>query len=119
MSPAQAFAPEPKTEQRVSLPLLQDEINHVLALERQRLLQEAGLGESLTAHFKRPVERTFTRAEREHVTILFGGLTARHDDLLLAGLRGFGYKVARLPVPNKKDFQAGKEYGNNGQCNPT
>jgi predicted nucleotide-binding protein (sugar kinase/HSP70/actin superfamily) len=24
-----------------------------------------------------------------------------------------------MPVPSKADFQAGKEYGNNGQCNPT
>ena len=24
-----------------------------------------------------------------------------------------------VPVPNKKAFQLGKEYGNNGQCNPT
>jgi predicted nucleotide-binding protein (sugar kinase/HSP70/actin superfamily) len=24
-----------------------------------------------------------------------------------------------VPVPEKADFQAGKEYGNNGQCNPT
>jgi predicted nucleotide-binding protein (sugar kinase/HSP70/actin superfamily) len=24
-----------------------------------------------------------------------------------------------VPVPNKRAFQLGKEYGNNGQCNPT
>jgi len=30
-----------------------------------------------------------------------------------------GYKCEALPVPNKKAFQLGKEYGNNGQCNPT
>jgi predicted nucleotide-binding protein (sugar kinase/HSP70/actin superfamily) len=71
------------------------------------------------AHFRRPVERPFTRSEREHVTLLFGGLTMRHDLLLLAGLEGLGYRVAHIPVPRKADFQAGKEYGNNGQCNPT
>src|SRR5262249_32660177 len=64
-------------------------------------------------------ERPFTRAEREHTTILLGGLTLRHENLLLAGFRGLGYKVDRLPTAAKADFQAGKEYGNNGQCNPT
>jgi predicted nucleotide-binding protein (sugar kinase/HSP70/actin superfamily) len=105
--------------ERVPLPLLDDPIRRQLAEERARLLREAGLGGGPAAHFKRPVERPFTRAERDHVTVLFGGLTMRHDQLIFAGLRGLGYKPAMLPVPSKADFQAGKEYGNNGQCNPT
>src|SRR5678816_1435830 len=72
-----------------------------------------------TSHFRRPEERPFTRAERDRVTLLFGGLTMRHESLLLAALRGLGYRVALIPTPCKADFQAGKEYGNNGQCNPT
>ena len=39
--------------------------------------------------------------------------------MILAGLEGLGYNVALVPTPVKPDFQAGKEYGNNGQCNPT
>ena len=34
-------------------------------------------------------------------------------------LESLGYKCESLPVPNKRAFQLGKEYGNNGQCNPT
>jgi predicted nucleotide-binding protein (sugar kinase/HSP70/actin superfamily) len=30
-----------------------------------------------------------------------------------------GYKTAVVPTPNVNAFQLGKEYGNNGQCNPT
>jgi predicted nucleotide-binding protein (sugar kinase/HSP70/actin superfamily) len=30
-----------------------------------------------------------------------------------------GYKAEMLPTPNVAAFQTGKEYGNNGQCNPT
>ena len=30
-----------------------------------------------------------------------------------------GYKVALLPVADVAGFQVGKEYCNNGQCNPT
>ena len=87
--------------------------------ERQRLLAEAGLNVAPIAHFRRPEERPFTRAEREHVTILFGGLTTRHERLVHAALEGLGYRVAIVPTPRKADFQAGKEFGNNGQCNPT
>lgn len=87
--------------------------------ERQRLLEEAGLSVAPIAHFRRPEERPFTRAEREHVTILFGGLTTRHERLVHAALEGLGYHVDIVPTPRKADFQAGKEFGNNGQCNPT
>jgi predicted nucleotide-binding protein (sugar kinase/HSP70/actin superfamily) len=118
MTPSQASAHAADTD-RFPLPLVQQRVQQDLARERERLLREAGLPLLNPAHFKRPVERPFTRSERDKVTLLVGGLTMRHDELLLAGLRGLGYKVARLPVPTKVDFQTGKEYGNNGQCNPT
>lgn len=73
----------------------------------------------VTNHFRRRPERPFTRAERGHVTVLFGGLTIRHERLIAAALQGFGHKATQIPMPTKADFQAGKEYGNNGQCNPT
>ena len=34
-------------------------------------------------------------------------------------LEGLGYRAEAVPMPNMKAFQTGKEYGNNGQCNPT
>jgi predicted nucleotide-binding protein (sugar kinase/HSP70/actin superfamily) len=119
MSPSQATVDGTNATPRVALPLLQDSINQQLAAERQRLLHEAGLSTGPLTHFKRPKERPFTRAERDHTTVLIGGLTTRHDNLLLSGLHGLGYRSALLPTPVKADFQAGKEYGNNGQCNPT
>ena len=90
----------------------------LVALERARLLEEAGLRVAPPRHFRRPVERSFTQQERDQVTILFGGLTMRHDRLMRAGLEGLGYKVELVPMPTKLDCQTGKEYGNNGQCNP-
>jgi len=98
-----------------ALPLL----NERLAAERERLLQEAGLNVGRPTQFRRPVERPFTADERSTTTILLGGLTMRHEQLILAGLEGLGYKIGLVPTPRKADFQAGKEYGNNGQCNPT
>ncbi|HEY3245849.1 MAG TPA: activator of (R)-2-hydroxyglutaryl-CoA dehydratase [Phycisphaerae bacterium] len=99
----------------VSLPLFQQR----LAEERERLLHEAGLSVGRPSHFRRPKERPFTKQEREYTTVLFGGLTMRHELLLLSALEGLGYKVALVPTARKADFQAGKEFGNNGQCNPT
>jgi predicted nucleotide-binding protein (sugar kinase/HSP70/actin superfamily) len=70
-------------------------------------------------HFKRPVERAFTRSDRPHTTVLFGGLTWSHERLIQGAWEGLGYKCDVLPTPDVKAFQLGKEYGNNGQCNPT
>ena len=88
-----------------------------LEAERERLKQQFGL--SQPDHFKRPYERAFTAEERKRVTILFGGFTWKHEDLIRAVFQGTGYNCEKLPVPDVAAFQIGKEYGNNGQCNPT
>jgi len=103
----------------MSLPLLNDTIAATLAAERERMMREEGITVGPVKHFKRPVEREFTKSERGQVTIWIGGLTLRHDELIKAGLEGLGYKIGLIPMPVKADFQAGKEFGNNGQCNPT
>ena len=90
-----------------------------MAAERLRLEQAAGLAEKPIAHFHRPVERPFTAEERDRVTILFGGFTWKHERFVEAVFRGCGYRFQMLPTPNVAAFQTGKEYGNNGQCNPT
>lgn len=112
-----------KTE-RTAIPTLdlQDEervITEAVAHERVRLRAEAGLEEDGPRHFRRPEEHAFHAHERDHVTILYGGFTMRHDRLVGVAMRGLGYRVQQIETPRKADFQAGKEYGNNGQCNPT
>jgi predicted nucleotide-binding protein (sugar kinase/HSP70/actin superfamily) len=86
---------------------------------RRRLEREAGLEAHQVQQFHKPIERPFTKAQRDHTTILFGGLTWKHERLIHGALEGLGYKCEALPVPDKRAFQLGKEYGNNGQCNPT
>jgi predicted nucleotide-binding protein (sugar kinase/HSP70/actin superfamily) len=93
------------------------EIKGRLEAERARLRQIAGLDQP--AHFHRPIERAFTADQRAQTTILFGGFTWKHEDLIRAVFQGCGYRCEKLPVPDVAGFQAGKEYGNNGQCNPT
>ena len=87
--------------------------------ERRRLEKEAGIERREVQKFHKPVEHAFTKSQRDQTTILFGGLTWKHEKLIHGALEGLGYKCEALPVPNKKAFQLGKEYGNNGQCNPT
>jgi predicted nucleotide-binding protein (sugar kinase/HSP70/actin superfamily) len=93
------------------------EIQARIDAERARLRAEAGLARM--REFNKPVERTFTAAERDYVTILFGGLTWKHEEMIKAVFHGSGYRCENIPTPVVADFQAGKEYGNNGQCNPT
>src|ERR1700761_3994300 len=93
------------------------EIQARIDAERARLRAEAGLARM--REFKKPVERTFTGEERDYVTILFGGLTWKHEEMIKALFHGSGYRCENIPTPVVADFQAGKEFGNNGQCNPT
>ena len=90
-----------------------------LAEERLRLMKEAGLQKRETHQFKKPQERLFTSDQRGHTTILFGGLTWKHEKLVHGALEGLGYICEAVPTPDVAAFQTGKEFGNNGQCNPT
>jgi predicted nucleotide-binding protein (sugar kinase/HSP70/actin superfamily) len=94
-------------------------IKQKLEQERARLAQEMGVELQGREHFKRPVENLFTKSQRSHTTLLFGGLTWKHEYLIHGALEGLGYKCEAVPTPNVQAFQLGKEYGNNGQCNPT
>jgi predicted nucleotide-binding protein (sugar kinase/HSP70/actin superfamily) len=97
----------------------EESIQRRLQEERSRLEREAGIEKRQTSHFHKPIENLFLKSQREKTTILFGGLTWKHEKLIDAALSSLGYKTEGLPVPNKRAFQLGKEYGNNGQCNPT
>src|SRR5215470_272179 len=98
---------------------IEDVIQQRLAEERARLEREAGLVKREVHHFKRPVERPFTADQRGRTTLLFGGLTWKHEKLVHGALEGLGYLAEAVPTPDVRAFQTGKEYGNNGQCNPT
>jgi predicted nucleotide-binding protein (sugar kinase/HSP70/actin superfamily) len=53
------------------------------------------------------------------VTLLFNGATWKHDYLIEGMFQSLGYQCQALPTPTVDSFQLGKEFGNNGQCNPT
>ena len=113
---------EPKATSTVNLVQIgsiEDRIQQRLREERERLEKEAGFVKHETHHFKRPAEKPFTKQQRAQTTLLFGGLTWKHEKLVHGALEGLGYRAEAVPTPNVKAFQTGKEYGNNGQCNPT
>jgi predicted nucleotide-binding protein (sugar kinase/HSP70/actin superfamily) len=87
--------------------------------ERRRLAAELGIETVEREVSARPEENPFTASQRPHTTVLYGGLTWKHEKLIHGALKGLGYQPEALPVPDVAAFQLGKEYGNNGQCNPT
>ena len=90
-------------------------------LEEERWRLAAALGIETVEHqiHARPEEKRFLASQRPHTTVLYGGLTWKHERLIHGALQGLGYQPEPLPVPDVAAFQIGKEYGNNGQCNPT
>jgi predicted nucleotide-binding protein (sugar kinase/HSP70/actin superfamily) len=97
---------------------IEEDIARRVAEERERLEGQAGL-RTTVKHFERPIERPFTAAQRDQVTILIGGLTWKHEWLIRSIFQAAGHKVELMPTPDVAGFQLGKEFGNNGQCNPT
>jgi predicted nucleotide-binding protein (sugar kinase/HSP70/actin superfamily) len=94
------------------------EVARRLAEARERLERRAGLTPPPTVHYRREEERPFTAEERDHVTILIGGLTARHEQLIQAILGACGHKCQPVPQADLSACMVGKQYGNNGLCNP-
>ena len=56
---------------------------------------------------------------KKNTTLLFNGATWKHDYLIEGMFQNLGYQCMALPTPTVDSFQIGKEFGNNGQCNPT
>jgi predicted nucleotide-binding protein (sugar kinase/HSP70/actin superfamily) len=66
----------------------------------------------------RPQELPFTAEERSSVTILFGGLTWKHERLFEGLLAGAGYRCQRLPETDRAAHEIAQEYCASGLCNP-
>ena len=63
--------------------------------------------------------RPFTRAERDQVTLLIGGLHWRAERMTQASLQNLGYNVEVLPTATREDLLTGRELADIGQCSPT
>lgn len=99
----------------LSIESIEAELARFEAEERARL----GLPTQHVKNWIDEVPREFTAAQRAHTTILVCGLTMAHDLFIQSALRGIGYNVRAMDVPDNDALQYGREYGNRGQCNPT
>ncbi len=97
----------------IALETVENELKNFEAAERRRL------GLEQPRHWHDPNPRRFTAEERGRTTLLFGGLTILHDQLIQAALKSLGYNALALDCPDNAALQVGKEFGNRGQCNPT
>jgi predicted nucleotide-binding protein (sugar kinase/HSP70/actin superfamily) len=80
---------------------------------------EGDMATATHAPYRAYTPRPFTRAERDHVTILFGGLHWRAERLIQAAFENAGYRAEVLPVATKDDLLTGREVADIGQCCPT
>src|SRR6266704_7142276 len=72
-----------------------------------------------TEHYRAYSPKPFTRAERDSVTVVFGGLHWRVERIIQAVLESVGNKAEVLPVATKEDLLTGREVADIGQCCPT
>ncbi|HEY2383519.1 MAG TPA: hypothetical protein VGK48_20285 [Terriglobia bacterium] len=70
-------------------------------------------------HYTAYKAKPFTRAQRKDVTILYGGLTWKHERLIQGALRNLKYNAEPLPNIQREDLDAGKEMIDVGACSPT
>jgi len=71
------------------------------------------------SHYTAYKPRPFTKAERENVTLLYGGLTWKHERLMQGVLHNMKYNAQPLPNIAREDLDAGKELIDVGACCPT
>jgi len=70
-------------------------------------------------HYQAYRPNPFTREQRDKTTILFGGLTWKHERMMQGALHNLGYKAEPLPNIARDDLDAGKELIDVGACCPT
>jgi predicted nucleotide-binding protein (sugar kinase/HSP70/actin superfamily) len=70
-------------------------------------------------HYRAYTPKPFTRAERDSVTVLFGGLHWRVERVFQGLLESAGHRARVLPVATREDLLAGREVADIGQCCPT
>ena len=72
-----------------------------------------------STHYQAYKPRPFTKEERSKVTVVFGGLTWKHERLIQGVMHNLEYKAEPLPNVTRADLNAGKELIDVGACCPT
>lgn len=77
------------------------------------------MGNMLVEPYRAYQPLPFTRAERESVTVLYGGLHWRVEKLIQGIFENLGYQARAMPVATREDLLTGREMADIGQCCPT
>jgi hypothetical protein len=70
-------------------------------------------------HYKAYRAPAFSRDERDRTTIVFGGLTWKHERIIQGAAQNLGYRVQPLPGIRRADLETGKALTDVGACCPT
>ena len=70
-------------------------------------------------HYTAYKPQPFRRDERETVTLLYGGLTWKHERRVQGVMHNLHYNAEPLPNVSRADLDAGKELIDVGACCPT
>jgi predicted nucleotide-binding protein (sugar kinase/HSP70/actin superfamily) len=70
-------------------------------------------------HYTGYKPRPFARAQRKDTTILYGGLTWKHERLIQGVMHNLHYNAQPLPNIAREDLDTGKELIDVGACCPT
>ncbi len=73
----------------------------------------------VTSQYRAYRPRPLRREERSRVTIVYGGLTFKHERLIQGALENAGYRAKPLPDIKRIDLDIGKELIDTGACCPT
>jgi predicted nucleotide-binding protein (sugar kinase/HSP70/actin superfamily) len=98
---------------------MEETIDNSVACREDCRGRSSGRADSFSQHYRRPAERPFTAEERHKVTLLFGGLTPKHEKFIRSVFEGSGYRCENLPTADRAAYHTGREFCNIGMCNPT
>ncbi len=70
-------------------------------------------------HYTAYKPKPFTKEQRKDTTLLFGGLTWKHERLIQGAFHNLNYKAEPLPNISRADLDTGKELIDVGACCPT
>ena len=71
------------------------------------------------SHYTAYKPKPFTKEQRKDTTLLFGGLTWKHERLIQGAFHNLKYKAEPLPNVTRADLDTGKELIDVGACCPT
>jgi len=98
------------------IPAVDEELEAELAAFAEEESKKLGLHRQ---QYTETINKVFTGEQRAYTTMWISGLSLAHDELASRALRGIGYNVEVMDVPDNDALTFGKEFGNRGQCSPT